>query len=117
MNDLKEEILDHYKYPRNFGDMEDATHRAKQGNSSCGDRVEFFLKVKDNVIEKVSWQGQGCAISTAVASMLSEEAKGKSLEDIKEWDERKVFSLVGEINEGRVGCAILPLKTIKNVLG
>jgi nitrogen fixation NifU-like protein len=116
MFDLREEILDHYKYPRNFGLLEEATHKAKQGNASCGDKVEFFLKVHEGIVEEIKWQGEGCAISTAAASMLSEEVIGKELEEIMRWDEKKIFSLVGEISSGRIKCAMLPLVTIKSLV-
>ena len=118
MFDLKEEILDHYKYPRNFGELKSATHKASQGNASCGDKVEFFLKVdKDGRIEEAKWQGEGCAISTASASMLSEKLQGSSLKEVEKWDEKKVFSLVGEVGPGRIKCAMLPLVAIKGALG
>ncbi len=117
MFDLKEEILDHYKYPRNFGEMKDATHKASQGNASCGDKVEFFLKVNGGgVIEKVAWRGEGCAISTASASMLSECLQGETLQEVEGWNEKKVFSLVGEVGPGRIKCAMLPLVAIKSLV-
>lgn len=115
--DFREEILDHYKYPRNFGELEGATHKAAQGNASCGDVVEFFLKVnKEGVIEEVAWKGEGCAISTASASMLSEKLQGVSLQEVGKWDEKLVFSLVGEVGPGRIKCAMLPLVAIKELL-
>lgn len=117
MFDFKEEILDHYKYPRNFGELSDATHRASKTNASCGDKVSFSLKVKDGVIEEVGWEGEGCAVSTAVASMLSEELVGKGLEEVNMWDEKKVFSLVGEVGPGRIKCAMLPLVAVKTLVG
>lgn len=118
MLDLKEEILDHYKFPRNKGMVEGATHKAAQGNVSCGDKIEFGLVVNEKgVIEGVGWDGEGCSMSMASASMLSEELVGKKLEEIEEWDEKKVFSLVGEVNAGRVKCALLPLVAIKEMTG
>lgn len=116
MFDLKEEILDHYKYPRNFGRLDSPTHIAIEGNVSCGDKIEFHLKLNESgVIEEVMWQGEGCAVSTASASMLSEELLGKNLKVVQNWDEEKVFSLVGEVNPGRVKCALLPLVALKAI--
>lgn len=115
MIDIREEILDHYKHPRNYGEMENATHQNKEGNASCGDIVEFFLRVKDGVIEEVAWKGEGCAVSTASASMLSEKIKGRTLAEVRGWKEELVFEFVGEVNPGRIKCALLPLLAVKQV--
>lgn len=82
MSDLRElyqeVILDHTKRPRNFGRLDEANRRAKGHNPLCGDKIDIFLKLKDGVIEDVRFDGAGCAISTASASMMSETVKGKT---------------------------------------
>lgn len=79
LRDLYQEvILDHTKNPRNFKELEGATHDAKGHNPLCGDRLTVYLVVKDGRIDDVSFVGAGCAISTASASMMSEALKGKS---------------------------------------
>ena len=82
MNDLgdlyQELILEHYRRPRNYGRLEDHTRSAEGFNPLCGDRLSVYLKVKDGVIEEAKFEGQGCAISTASASLLTEAVKGKT---------------------------------------
>ncbi len=85
MSDLRElyqeVILDHRKTPRNFREMEEANRRLEGYNPLCGDRVTVYLQVEDDVVQDVSFQGMGCAISTASASMMTELLKGKKVEE------------------------------------
>lgn len=74
----QEVILDHSKNPRNFREIENASHDAKGHNPLCGDRLSLYLIVEDGVIRDVSFKGAGCAISTASASMMTEALKGKT---------------------------------------
>jgi nitrogen fixation NifU-like protein len=79
LNDLyREVILDHSKKPRNFRKLENANHQAVGHNPLCGDKVTIYLLVEGEVIKDVSFQGAGCAISTASASMMTESLKGKT---------------------------------------
>jgi nitrogen fixation NifU-like protein len=81
-DDLYQEvILDHSKNPRNFREMEDADKTIDGFNPLCGDKIKLFLKVDDGVVSDISFQGVGCAISTASASLLTESLKGKSAEE------------------------------------
>ena len=77
----QEVILDHSRHPRHFGELENATHKAEGYNPLCGDKVTIFVKVEDGVVRDISFQGSGCAISTASASLLTEALKGKTLKD------------------------------------
>ena len=80
MNELRdlyqETILDHYREPRNFGRMADANRKAEGYNPLCGDKVTLYLKVEDGVIRDAAFEGSGCAIATASASLLTESIKG-----------------------------------------
>jgi nitrogen fixation NifU-like protein len=82
MNDLgelyQELILEHYRRPRNFGPLEGANRTAEGFNPLCGDRLNVYLRLEDGVIEDARFEGQGCAISTASASLLTEAVKGKT---------------------------------------
>ena len=79
LGDLYQElILEHYRRPRNFGRLEGANRTAEGFNPLCGDRLSVYLKLKDGVIEDAKFEGQGCAISTASASLLTEAVKGKT---------------------------------------
>jgi len=78
----KEVIIDHTKAPRNFGKLEPCSHHAEGFNPLCGDQLEIFLKINaDNVIEDVKFEGQGCSISTASASLMTENLKGKNVSE------------------------------------
>ena len=86
MNDSRSElyqqvIIEHNKKPRNFKKMENATHSAEGYNPLCGDHLNVYLYVKDNIIDDVSFLGDGCAISRASASMMTQALKGKTLSD------------------------------------
>ncbi len=83
-DDLYQEvILDHYKRPRNRGRIEDADHHAEGQNPLCGDHITVFVKVRDGIVEDISFEGAGCAISTASASLMTETVKGKTLDEAK----------------------------------
>jgi len=87
MNELQELyqeiILDHNKRPRNFHQLEDATHFAQGHNPLCGDELTIYLHLSDGTIEDVSFQGEGCAISKASASLMTLQVKGKSIADAR----------------------------------
>lgn len=130
----QEMILDHYKKPRQYGTMSDATHEAKGHNPLCGDKLTVFLKIaEDGTIADIRFEGSGCAISTASASMMSEYLLGKSAktvddffnrfhdllthesvpeEDLEALGKLKVFEGVREFPM-RVKCATLAWHTLK----
>ena len=87
MSDLRdlyqEVILDHNRVPRNFGKLENANRQAEGHNPLCGDRVSVFLHVEGDRIEGIAFQGSGCAISTASASLMTEALKGRTVEEAR----------------------------------
>lgn len=96
LRDLYQEvILDHGRKPRNFHLLEDATHRAKGYNPLCGDQLELTVQVEGDTIKDVGFTGQGCAISTASASLMSGALKGKSRDEAQAMFER-VHALLTE---------------------
>jgi nitrogen fixation NifU-like protein len=106
----REQLLDHYKNPRNTGELGGATHRAKLENLSCGDEVELFIKVVDDTIEDISFVGTGCAVAIAAASLLTDELKDQSLEDAKKITFEDLEELLGiELSPSRKKCAHLCL--------
>lgn len=110
MSDLRdlyqEVILDHNKQPRNFRELDDPTHEGKGYNPLCGDRVDLYVRVEDEQITEVSFQGSGCAISTASASLLTEAIRGRSLAEARaifESFQRLVTGKATEEDEDRLG--------------
>lgn len=82
LRDLYQEvILDHNKRPRNFGRLEDATHQANGHNPLCGDRLSLTLRLEDGRIAAIRFEGSGCAISKASASLMTDAVKGRSIEE------------------------------------
>ncbi len=114
MDLYRENLLDHYKNPRNFGTIKKADISHHEYLASCGDDLTIFVKLdKDNKIVDVKFQGKGCAISQASASMLTERIKGMSLEELHALMREDIFEMLGtEIGPGRIKCALLPLKTL-----
>ncbi|HUO42330.1 MAG TPA: SUF system NifU family Fe-S cluster assembly protein [Methylomirabilota bacterium] len=110
----KDIILDYYRHPRNFGDLPEPDVRSKDSNPLCGDVIEMQLKIRDGKIDDLRFKGRGCAISQASASMLTELAKGKTLDEIKVLSKEDVLNMLG-IDPGptRIKCALLGLKVIK----
>ncbi len=134
VNDLYQEtILDHSKRPRNFHILPDATQKAEGYNPLCGDKIRLYLKVKGGIVEDASFEGAGCAISTASASLMTESLKGKSEEEAmklldrfhdllttdspvtKELGKLAVFCGVRDY-PARVKCATLCWHTLKSAL-
>jgi nitrogen fixation NifU-like protein len=117
MSDYKDQIIDHYKNPRNFGAMDQADLTLNEANASCGDVISIALKMDGDRIKDLKWRGVGCAISTAAASMLSEKVIGMNKKEIEEFGENGVVEMLGgEVNLGRMKCATLAYRAlIKNL--
>jgi nitrogen fixation NifU-like protein len=111
----KENILDHYKHPRNAGTLANPTHSHKELNPLCGDVVQIDLHVnRENIIDEIAFKGRGCAISQASASMLTEMIAGKSLDEAKKIGKEEILEVLGiNIGPARLKCALLSLKALK----
>jgi len=110
-------ILDHFKNPHNFGRLEGADAHAKDNNPSCGDEVEIFLKVKDGKVSEVKFEGRGCAISQASASMLTDAINGMKVLDVSKLDGKFVTNLLGvELSPMRLKCAYLSAGVLKQAI-
>lgn len=110
----RQNILDHYQNPRNFGTLDKPDISAEDSNPLCGDKIRIDLLVKNGSIEDVRFSGVGCSISRAAASMLTEEVKGKTLEEVKAIGRDEVLEMLGiELGPVRLKCALLALKTLK----
>lgn len=108
-------ILDYYRYPRNKGTLDHPQIHARDSNPLCGDVVEMQLELDEkNSVRDVKFNGQGCAISQASASMLTELVKGKSLDDVRKISKEDILSLIGgQLTAVRLKCALLSLKVLK----
>lgn len=117
MNIYQQQILDHYHNPRHFQKLDDFTHTFKLQNLSCGDEVEIYLKVDKNKITDASFQGEGCAISIASASLLTDYLIGQTIAAVKSLSVDKVLELLGiQLTTSRLRCAVLPLEAAQKAL-
>ena len=113
----KENIIDHYKHPRNKKKLENATHKENGINPMCGDHITIYLIIKDNKIEEITFTGDGCAISQASVSLLTDELVGKDLDFAKKLIEKDIYDLLGiPISHTRTKCALLSIKTVQKAI-
>lgn len=109
----KERVMDHYHNPRNRGRLEKPDFATGQFNPSCGDSVGFDAHVQDGKIKKLMFTGDGCAVSQAAASMLTEHCVGKPLDELLKMDKDFILKLVGmPLGPMRIRCALLPLQAL-----
>jgi len=108
-------ILDYYRYPRNKGQITSPRIKAKDSNPLCGDVIEIQMQLDGNdKVSEIKFDGHGCAISQASASMLTELVKGKSLDEVRKIAKENVLELIGgELSAVRMKCALLSLKVLK----
>ncbi len=114
MNIYQEELLDHYENPSNYGTLPNPDITHEEDNPLCGDTIRMDLVVEDDTIKEVRFSGQGCTISQAAASMLTEKIQGKSLEEVKQLSRDDIMDMIGiPLGPVRVKCALLALKVLK----
>ena len=112
------QILDHYKRPHNRGTLDPSTHRALESNPLCGDEILLTLRVDgEERIRDARFDGEGCAISLASASLLTDDLKGKSVAEAVAIDRAAVLKSLGvQLSAVREQCALLPLKALQSAL-
>ncbi len=112
----KENIIDHYKYPHNKGEIK-FTIKHQELNPVCGDEITIYIRIKDRKIEDVSFTGHGCAISQASISMLTDKIKGMKIDKVNDLTKEDVLEMLGiPISYVRMKCALLSLKVVQEGL-
>lgn len=110
-------ILDHYRNPRNSGQLIDPSEEIEVSNPLCGDIISMQVKIEGDAIADVAYKADGCAISIASASLLSEYIKGKTKEHVQNLDRDFILELLGiELSPNRVKCATLPLEAVSKLI-
>ena len=111
----RQRILDHYRNPQNYGTIDDADVHYSDVNPSCGDEIDMYAVVgEDDEVVDVKFDGQGCAISQASASLLTERVKGMSLDEVRQLETDDITEMLGiELSPVRVKCAVLGLKVLE----
>ena len=117
MSIYQEIILDHYKNPRNFGNIRNPSKKTNVSNPLCGDKIEMDVLYKDKKVGEIMFSGQGCAISQASASLITEYVKGKTKEELKKLDKDFMIKMLGvELGVNRIKCALLSLEALHKLL-
>ena len=118
MDDLyRDQILEHYKRPRNFGELTRPDLEAHESNPLCGDELGVHIRVADGAVAELRFQGHGCAISQAAASIASDELIGMSLEQVARLNADWAVDLLGiRISPPRRRCALLHLKVVRGAV-
>lgn len=119
MNAYTDEIMDHYRHPRNskFDPRVAYNSTSDMDNPSCGDQIQVKALVLDGYIKDIAFEEIGCALSTASASMLSEMVKGKSVEEVRRMTSDDVVKLLAiSISPVRLKCALMPLEAIQKAI-
>lgn len=113
----KEMLLDHYRNPRNYGKIENPSSEITDNNPVCGDTVHISVQVKDGMIADIKFVGQGCSISQASASILTEYVKGKKVSEALSITESSFIELIGfPLGPNREKCALLSLNALRKAL-
>ena len=117
MDIYREIILDHYKHPRNFGHLDAPDGKVEEGNVTCGDRIVMEISSSGKIIRDIRFSGEGCAISQASASMLTEKVKGKELSFVMKMTTRDITEMLGTVlTPSRTKCATLPLEVLQKAV-
>ncbi len=119
-NLYREEILEHYRSPLNFGKLSFFDTTSRQLNPFCGDEIEIYVKFqrgKDSKVQSISFKGKGCAISMAAGSILTEFTKGKTKKELTNFLEEDMLSLLGvSVSETRKKCALLAHSVLQDCI-
>ena len=113
-----EQIVDLSKNPLNRGALANANFTHSGVNTTCGDHVRLYLKIEGGKVKEASWEGDGCAISIAAASVLTEEIKGKKLKELSDMEKEDLYEWLGidHLGPARVKCVTLSLETLQGAI-
>ena len=113
---FSDKVLEHFMTPRNSGSMVDADSIGTAGDPSCGDSLTLYIKVKDNIIEDISFMVFGCVAAIATSSMTTELAKGKSLDEAYKINDQDIADALDGLPEQKMHCSVLGAAALKNAI-
>ena len=108
-----EKVMDHFRNPRNVGEMEDADGIGEVGNAKCGDIMRMYIKVKDNIITDVKFMTLGCGSAIATSSIATEMIKGKSIDQALDLTNQAVVEALGGLPAHKIHCSVLAEEAVK----
>ena len=109
-------VLDHFKNPRNMGEMENPDAKGTKGNPSCGDVMKMMLKIEDNKIKDIKFLTFGCAAAISTSSVLTELVKGKTIEEAKNIGNKEIAEALGDLPKLKHHCAHLAEETLREAI-
>lgn len=110
-------LLDHYRNPHNYGQIEDASEKLIEFNPVCGDTVQITIKIENDVVSDIKFIGRGCSVSQGSASMLTDKVRGMSIEEIKKINQEDILKMLGlRLGPSREKCALLSLNALKKCI-
>ncbi len=113
----KKHVLELYKSPKNYGVLENATHKATEYNSQCGDEITMQLIVENDKIKDVKFSGSGCVMSIVSASLLTNKIRDMYVKEIKKFNKQNILKILKiKPNSSRIKCALLGLEAVKKCL-
>lgn len=117
MNIYQDIIIDHYHHPRNQGKLNKPDKFITISNPLCGDKIEMTINFEKNKVKEIKFQGEGCVISTASSSMLTDYIKNRSKQELKKLDSKFIIKMLGiDLGMTRIKCALLPLEALQKLL-
>jgi nitrogen fixation NifU-like protein len=111
-----EKVMEHFKNPRNVGEMENPDGTGHVGNPVCGDIMELYIKVKDNIITDAKFKTFGCGAAIATSSMVTELVKGKSVDEALKISNRAVAEALGGLPPVKMHCSVLAEEALKSAI-
>jgi len=111
-----EKVMDHFRNPRNVGDMPDADGTGHVGNAVCGDIMELYIKVRDNIIVDSKFKTFGCGAAIATSSMVTELVKGKTVDEALKISNRAVAEALGGLPPIKMHCSLLAEQALKSAI-
>ncbi len=115
-SDYNEKVFDHFRNPRNLGEIENPDAVGEVGNPTCGDVMKLFLKLDKGIIKDIKFQTMGCAAAIATSSMLTVLAKGKSIEEAKKISNQDVAKALGDLPPIKIHCSNLAADALKKAI-
>ncbi len=116
MPSYSDQVMDHFRNPRNVGAIENADGIGKEGNVLCGDVMELYLKVKDDVIEDAKFKTFGCGAAIATSSIVTELVKNKNIEEALKLSNKAVAEALGGLPAAKMHCSVLAVDALKKAV-
>lgn len=114
--DYTEKVIDHFKNPRNVGELKDANAIGRVGSPSCGDKMEMYLKIEDGIIKDAKFMTFGCAAAISSSSVATELLKGMTIEEAKHLTNQQVVEQLGGLPEAKIHCSVMVEEAVKAAL-